>query len=57
MSEIRNLLGVDVGGTFTDFVAYDPKTKAIRVWKELSTPRDPVTGRHGAEWSACGSPA
>lgn len=20
-------------------------------------PRDPVTGRHGAEWSACGSPA
>jgi N-methylhydantoinase A len=44
LSEIRNLLGVDVGGTFTDFVAYDPKTKAIRVWKELSTPGDPVTG-------------
>jgi N-methylhydantoinase A len=41
---MRNILGVDVGGTFTDFVAYDPKTKAIRVWKELSTPGDPVTG-------------
>src|SRR5437588_12834325 len=41
---MRNVLGVDVGGTFTDFVAYDPKTTAIRVWKELSTPGDPVTG-------------
>src|SRR5438552_951734 len=39
---MRNILGVDVGGTFTDFVAYDPTTKAIRVWKELSTPGDPV---------------
>ena len=41
---MRNVLGVDVGGTFTDFVAYDPKTKEIKVWKDLSTPGDPVTG-------------
>jgi N-methylhydantoinase A len=41
---MRNVLGIDVGGTFTDFVAYDPRTKAVTVWKELSTPGDPVTG-------------
>src|SRR6185312_14095654 len=33
-----------VGGTFTDFVVYDPRTKQVEVWKELSTPGDPVTG-------------
>jgi N-methylhydantoinase A len=41
---MRNVLGIDVGGTFTDFVAYDPRTKQVKVWKELSTPGDPVTG-------------
>ena len=41
---MRNVLGIDVGGTFTDFVAYDPRTKEVKVWKELSTPHDPVTG-------------
>ena len=41
---MRHVLGVDVGGTFTDFVAYDPKTRKVAVWKELSTPGDPVTG-------------
>src|SRR4029077_4608324 len=44
MTGIRNVLGVDVGGTFTDFVAYDPGTRKIAVWKELSTPADPVAG-------------
>ena len=44
MSGMRNVLGVDVGGTFTDFVAYDPATRSVTVWKELSTPSDPVTG-------------
>jgi N-methylhydantoinase A len=44
MSGMRNVLGVDVGGTFTDFVAYDPNTRRVAVWKELSTPADPVTG-------------
>ncbi len=41
---MRNVLGIDVGGTFTDFVAYDPATQKVTVWKELSTPGDPVTG-------------
>jgi N-methylhydantoinase A len=41
---MRNVVGVDVGGTFTDFVAYDPTTGRVEVWKELSTPTDPVTG-------------
>jgi N-methylhydantoinase A len=44
MTGMRNVLGVDVGGTFTDFVAYDPNTRKVAVWKELSTPADPVTG-------------
>ena len=44
MTGMRNVLGVDVGGTFTDFVAYDRKTRKVTVWKELSTPADPVTG-------------
>ena len=37
---MRYMLGIDVGGTFTDFVAYDSETKAIDVWKHLSVPRD-----------------
>lgn len=41
---MRHVLGVDVGGTFTDFVAYDPASRKVEVWKELSTPGDPVTG-------------
>ena len=43
MTGMRNVLGVDVGGTFTDFVAYDQKTRKVTVWKELSTPADPAT--------------
>ncbi|MBI4696019.1 MAG: hydantoinase/oxoprolinase family protein [Gammaproteobacteria bacterium] len=42
---MRNfLLGVDVGGTFTDFVAYDRGQRELTVWKQLSTPKDPTTG-------------
>ncbi|WP_416899141.1 MAG: hydantoinase/oxoprolinase family protein [Minwuia sp.] len=37
-------VGVDVGGTFTDFVAYDPDKREIRVWKNLSTPANPTDG-------------
>jgi N-methylhydantoinase A len=40
----RYLVGVDVGGTFTDFVAYDRQTRALAVWKNLTTPDDPTTG-------------
>jgi N-methylhydantoinase A len=38
------MVGVDVGGTFTDFVAYDGDTKEIQVWKHMSVPRDPGEG-------------
>ena len=41
---MRFMLGIDVGGTFTDFVAYDRDTSAIEVWKHLSVPADPVVG-------------
>jgi N-methylhydantoinase A len=40
---MQHLLGIDVGGTFTDFVAYDGRG-GIEVWKELSVPSDPVAG-------------
>ena len=44
-------LGCDIGGTFTDFALVDPETGDIKVWKELTTPHDPVqgvmTGLHG----------
>ena len=38
------LVGIDVGGTFTDFVSYNPETKIIEVWKNPSTPKDPNDG-------------
>ena len=44
MIDKRSVLGIDVGGTFTDFVAYDFRTNAIKTWKEPSTPDDPVEG-------------
>ncbi len=34
-------IGVDVGGTFTDFVLADPASGALAVHKEPSTPSDP----------------
>ncbi|GAB4326435.1 MAG: hydantoinase/oxoprolinase family protein [Dehalococcoidia bacterium] len=36
---MTTVLGVDVGGTFTDFFALGPG--GMRVWKRLSTPRAP----------------
>ena len=38
------LVGIDVGGTFTDFVSYDRDSKTIEVWKNPSTPQDPNDG-------------
>ncbi|MDI6769454.1 MAG: hydantoinase/oxoprolinase N-terminal domain-containing protein [Anaerolineales bacterium] len=35
-------IGIDIGGTFTDFVVYDPSTQQIQTLKLLSTPRDPA---------------
>src|ERR1700733_2045633 len=37
-------LGVDIGGTFTDFVAYDEDGKALKAWKNLPTPQNPMEG-------------
>ena len=34
-------IGIDIGGTFTDFVIFDPVTTQIRTFKILSTPEDP----------------
>lgn len=37
-------VGVDVGGTFTDFVLFDPETGSYRTLKVLTTPEDPARG-------------
>ncbi len=37
---LRYRLGVDVGGTFTDFVLYDTQTGEVRILKVPSTPED-----------------
>src|SRR5271163_3838771 len=37
-------LGLDIGGTFTDFVLTDPDTGALRLHKRLTTPEDPAVG-------------
>lgn len=37
-------LGVDIGGTFTDFVILETDTNTIRVGKGLTTPEDPSSG-------------
>ena len=37
-----NIVGIDIGGTFTDFVVYYQQSGKIRFWKELTTPQDPI---------------
>jgi N-methylhydantoinase A len=37
-------LAVDIGGTFTDLIAFDESLQRIRHAKSLTTPRDPVDG-------------
>ncbi|TKT75880.1 hydantoinase/oxoprolinase family protein [Aquamicrobium sp. LC103] len=34
-------IGIDVGGTFTDFVLSDPRDRSLSFYKEPSTPDDP----------------
>ncbi|WP_299654959.1 hydantoinase B/oxoprolinase family protein [uncultured Jannaschia sp.] len=34
-------VGFDIGGTFTDFVVYDPQTRNVQLHKRLTTPHDP----------------
>ncbi len=36
------LIGVDVGGTFTDFFAYDARAKLVHLFKTSSTPHNPA---------------
>jgi N-methylhydantoinase A len=35
-------IGIDIGGTFTDFVIYDPISQQIESFKQLSTPDNPA---------------
>ncbi|MBI2526083.1 MAG: hydantoinase/oxoprolinase family protein [Candidatus Rokubacteria bacterium] len=37
-------IGIDVGGTFTDFVLIDPERSVIMFGKSLTTPKDPSDG-------------
>ena len=41
---MRYRVGIDIGGTFTDFVAFDGASRELKAWKNLSTPRDPIEG-------------
>ncbi|MEO1193922.1 MAG: hydantoinase/oxoprolinase family protein [Pseudomonadota bacterium] len=41
---MRYLVGVDIGGTFTDFVAYDRERSELTAWKNASTPQAPIEG-------------
>ena len=40
----RYRVGVDIGGTFTDFVLVDGETGRVRLHKCLTTPKDPSAG-------------
>ncbi len=35
-------IGIDIGGTFTDFVLFDPASGSLQTFKRLSTPHDPA---------------
>jgi N-methylhydantoinase A len=37
-----NIVGIDIGGTFTDFVFYFQESGKIQFWKEPSTLEDPI---------------
>lgn len=40
----RYVVGLDIGGTFTDLVLLDRETNALRLHKVLTTPDDPAEG-------------
>ena len=35
-------IGIDIGGTFTDFILFDPASGSLQTFKRLSTPHDPA---------------
>jgi N-methylhydantoinase A len=37
-----NIVGIDIGGTFTDFVLYFQESRTTQFWKEPTTPEDPI---------------
>ena len=41
---MSNRLGIDVGGTFTDFLLFDERSGAMRLLKTPSTPSDQSVG-------------
>jgi 5-oxoprolinase (ATP-hydrolysing)/N-methylhydantoinase A len=41
MAEPSHRVGLDIGGTFTDFVLYDAERRRISLYKCLTTPDDP----------------
>jgi N-methylhydantoinase A len=46
----KRVLGIDVGGTFTDLIGFDPESRELRVLKVFSTPEDQARGLlHGME--------
>ncbi len=38
---MTKFLGIDTGGTFTDFILFDDQSKSVRIHKVLSTPKSP----------------
>lgn len=40
----KYISGIDVGGTFTDFVSFNQETQEVEVWKNLTTPKEPING-------------
>jgi len=51
------IVGVDVGGTFTDLIAIDPATRAVRVAKVPTTIENQAFGVLGAIQASGGDPA
>lgn len=41
---VKYISGIDVGGTFTDFVSFNQETQEVEVWKNLTTPQEPING-------------
>ena len=41
---MSRIIGVDVGGTFTDLISFDSNTDTVRIAKVLSTPENQAFG-------------